>query len=135
MLLRLTGDKLKKCTGERRNKNYIMKPNPRTYLSFLDWKHRLPFECILQGLAQKGICALWHGQCLAFNDVRQSRAADHRGLPLRQQQAHQYGEAPSPNKRTVPPLVIEALSLVGRLLPGPDGVEGNRLKRGGKASP
>ena len=29
-----------------------------------------------------------------------------------------------------PPLVIAALSLVGRLLPGPDGPEGNRLKRG-----
>jgi NAD(P)-dependent dehydrogenase (short-subunit alcohol dehydrogenase family) len=29
-----------------------------------------------------------------------------------------------------PPLVIEALSLVDRLLPRPDGAEGNRLKRG-----
>lgn len=33
-------------------------------------------------------------------------------------------------KGLCPPLVIEALSLVGRLLPGPDGVEGNQLKRG-----
>jgi NAD(P)-dependent dehydrogenase (short-subunit alcohol dehydrogenase family) len=33
-------------------------------------------------------------------------------------------------KGLYPPLVIEALSLVGRLLPGPDGPEGNRLKRG-----
>jgi len=33
-------------------------------------------------------------------------------------------------KGLCPPLVIEALSLVGRLLPGPDGSEGNRLKRG-----
>jgi NAD(P)-dependent dehydrogenase (short-subunit alcohol dehydrogenase family) len=33
-------------------------------------------------------------------------------------------------KGLCPPLVIEALSLVGCLLPGPDGPEGNRLKRG-----
>jgi short-subunit dehydrogenase len=33
-------------------------------------------------------------------------------------------------KGLCPPLVIEALSLVGPLLPGPDGPEGNQLKRG-----